>query len=122
MSFINETFNISLFLPDGVNTDFENKQCASDVKAVKWKKQQRFTIKFSWPREHRPRQIHQELLATPGSDAHSEDSVQYWRAGFQSGDAGCKDISRPDRPLIDLTEPFHLFLQNYPFASARTLS
>jgi hypothetical protein len=38
MSFINEIFKISLFLPEGVKIDFENTTCAWDVKAVKWKK------------------------------------------------------------------------------------
>jgi hypothetical protein len=38
MSFINEIFKISLFLPEGVKSDFENTKRASDVKVVKWKK------------------------------------------------------------------------------------
>jgi hypothetical protein len=61
-------------------------------------------------------------MATPGSDVYFEDSVQYWVALFPSGDTSCESISRPGRPLADLTEPFRLFLQNYPFASARMLS
>jgi hypothetical protein len=60
MSFINEIFKISLFLPEVVKIDFENTKHASDVKEVKWKKHQRFVIKFFWLREYRPRQIHQE--------------------------------------------------------------
>jgi hypothetical protein len=86
------------------------------------KRQQRFVIMFLWPREYGPRQIRQELLATLGSDADCQDSVQYWVARFQSGDTSCEDISRPGRPLTDLAEPFGLFLQNYPFDSARLLS
>jgi hypothetical protein len=86
------------------------------------KRQQRFVIKFFWLREYRPREIHQELLATLGSDAYSEDPVQYWVARFESGDTICADISRPGTPLTDLAEPFRLFLQDYPFASARMLS
>jgi hypothetical protein len=38
MSFINEIFNISLFLREGVKFDFENTKLASDVKAAKWKR------------------------------------------------------------------------------------
>jgi hypothetical protein len=38
MSFINEIFKISLFLPEGVRIDFENTKRTSDVEAVKWKK------------------------------------------------------------------------------------
>jgi hypothetical protein len=77
MSFINEIFNVSRFLPEVVKIDRENTKPASDVQAVKWKRQQRFMIKVFWLRESRPRQIYQKLLATPGSDGYSEDSVQY---------------------------------------------
>jgi hypothetical protein len=38
VSFINEIFKISLFLPEAVKIDFENAKRASDVKAVKWTK------------------------------------------------------------------------------------
>jgi hypothetical protein len=86
------------------------------------KKQQRFVIKFFWLREYRRREMHQELLATFGSDAYSNDSVQYWVTHFESSDRRCKDISRPGRSLTDLTELFCLFLQDYLFASARMLS
>jgi hypothetical protein len=55
------------------------------------------------------------------SDVYSEDSVHDWVARFQSGDTSCENSSRPGRPLTDLAEPFRLFLQNYPFASARVL-
>jgi hypothetical protein len=79
-------------------------------------------INFFWLREYRPREIHQELLATLGSDAYSEDLVQHWLACFESGDTSCEDISRPGRFLTDLAEAFRLFLQDYPFASARILS
>jgi hypothetical protein len=83
------------------------------------KRQQRFVTKFFWLRKYRPRQIHQELLTTFGSDAYSEDLVQYWVAHFQSEDTSREDILRPDRALTDLAELFRLFLQNYVFASAR---
>jgi hypothetical protein len=43
-------------------------------------------------------------------------------APFQSGDPSCENLSRPDRPLPDLAEPFRLFIPNYPFASARMIS
>jgi hypothetical protein len=86
------------------------------------KRQQRFVIKFFWLREYRPCQIHQELFATLGSDAYSEDSVQSWVARFESRDISCADISRATRPLTDLAEPFCLLLQNDPFASARMFS
>jgi hypothetical protein len=61
-------------------------------------------------------------LAILGSDAYSEESVQNWVARFESGGTSCEDISRPGRPLTDLAEPFRLFLQDYPFASAYMLS
>jgi hypothetical protein len=86
------------------------------------KRQYRFVIKFFWMREYRPRQIHQELFATLGSDPYSEDSVQYWVARFESGDISCEDIPRAGRPIPDLGEPFCLFLQDYPFANVRMLS
>jgi hypothetical protein len=86
------------------------------------KRQQRFVIMFFWLRDHHPRQIHQELLATLGGDAYSEDSAQYWVARFESGDTSCEDLSQPGRPLTTLAEPFRLLLQNHPFASARMLS
>jgi hypothetical protein len=35
MSFIDEIFKISLFLPEGVKIDFENTKCVSDVTALK---------------------------------------------------------------------------------------
>jgi hypothetical protein len=38
MSFINETFKTSLFLPEGVKIDLENTKRMSDVKALKRKK------------------------------------------------------------------------------------
>jgi hypothetical protein len=79
-------------------------------------------VKFFWLREYRPREIHQELLTTLGSDAYSEDSVQYWVARFESGDTSCEDISRAGRPLTDLAEPFRLFLQDYPVVSTCMLS
>jgi hypothetical protein len=65
---------------------------------------------------------HQELSATLGSDADSEDSVQYWVALFQSGNTSCEDILRPGKHVTGLTEPFRLFPQNFPFASASMLS
>jgi hypothetical protein len=37
MSFICEIFKISLFLPEGVEIDFENTKRTSDVKAIRWK-------------------------------------------------------------------------------------
>jgi hypothetical protein len=86
------------------------------------KRQHRFVIKFFWLREYRPHQRHQKLIATLGSDASSEDSVQYWVARFESGDISCEDIPRAGRPHTDLAEPFRLFRQDYPFASARMLS
>jgi hypothetical protein len=86
------------------------------------KRQQSFVIKFFWLREYHPRQIHQELFVTLRSDAYSEDSIQYWVARVESGDISCEDISRADRPITDLAEPFRLFLQDYAFASARMLS
>jgi hypothetical protein len=97
MSFITETFKISLFLPEGVKTDFKNIKRASEFRAVKWKKQQRFVIKFFWLREYHPRQIHQELLAILESDADSEDSVQYWVVRFQSG----MQVAQTSRNLAD---------------------
>jgi hypothetical protein len=84
--------------------------------------QQRFVIKFFWLRECRPRQRYQELLATLGNDAYSEDSAQYWVSRFQSGDTSCDDISRPGTPFTDLAEPFRLFRQNYSFVSVRLFS
>jgi hypothetical protein len=86
------------------------------------KREQRFVIKFLWLLGERPRQIYHELLATLGSDASSEDSVQYWVGRFASGDTSCEDISRPGRLLTDLAEPLRLFLEDYPFASARMVS
>jgi hypothetical protein len=79
-------------------------------------------IKFFWLRESRPRQIYQELLATLGNDAYSEDSIQYRVARIESGDINCEDISRAGRRLTDLAELFLLFLQDYPFATAHMLS
>jgi hypothetical protein len=67
-------------------------------------------------------EIDHELLAALGGDAYSEDSVQYWVARFESRDTSCEDLSRLGRPLTDLAEPFRLFLQDYPFASAGMLS
>jgi hypothetical protein len=75
-------------------------------------------IKFFWLRGHWPRQIHQALFATLGSDADSEDSV----GRFESGNTSCEDISRAGRLLTDLAEPFRLFLQDYLLTSARILS
>jgi hypothetical protein len=86
------------------------------------KRQQRFVTKFFWLREYLPRQIHQELFATLGHETHSEDSVQYWVARFESGDRSCECTLRADRPLTNLAEPFRLARQDYPFASARVLS
>jgi hypothetical protein len=86
------------------------------------RKQQRFVIKFVWLREYRPCQIHQELFATLGSGAYSEDSVQYWVSRFESGGINCEEISRAGRPITDLAEAFRLFLQDDPFTNACMLS
>jgi hypothetical protein len=86
------------------------------------KRDQRFVIKFLWLRGERPRQIYHELLATLGSGAYSDDSVQYWIARFASGDTSCEDVSRPGQPLTDLAEPLGLFLGDDPFVSARMVS
>jgi hypothetical protein len=40
----------------------------------------------------------------------------------EKGDTSCEDISRSGSTLADLAEPFCLFLQNCPFASAFILS
>jgi hypothetical protein len=109
--------------PLGVKIGFETSQRVTGRSGRKMeKRQQRFVIKFFWLREYHSRQTHQELFATLGSDAYSEDSVQYWVVHFESGDISCEDISRAGRPLTDLAELFCLFLQDYPFASARMLS
>jgi hypothetical protein len=106
-----------------VKIDFEKGQRVMGRQGRKMeKRQQSFVIKSFWLREHRPRQIHQELFATLGSDADSEDSVQSWVARFESGDISCEDISRAGRPFTDLAELFCLFRQDYPFASVRMLS
>jgi hypothetical protein len=86
------------------------------------KRWQRFVIKFVWLYRHLPRQIQQELFATLGSDASSQDSVQYWVARFESDETSCKDISRAGTALTDLAESFRMFLQDYPFARARMVS
>jgi hypothetical protein len=106
-----------------VKIDFEKSQRVIGRQARKMgKRHQRFVIKFFWLRESRPSQIHQEILTTLGSDAYSEDSIQYWVAHIESGDISCEDISRAGRSLIDLAELFRLFIQDYPFATARMLS
>jgi hypothetical protein len=106
-----------------VKIDFEKSQWVKGRSRRKMEKRQKtFVIKLFWLRESRPRQIHQELFAALGSDAYSEDSVQSWVAHFESGGTSCEDISRAGRLLTDLAEPFHLFLQDYAFASVRMLS
>jgi hypothetical protein len=85
------------------------------------KRQQGFVIKLFWLLGYRRRQIHQEISATLGSDAYSEDSVQYWVARFQLRDTSCEDISRPGRPIPDLAETFPLFRQDCLFTIARML-
>jgi hypothetical protein len=82
---MNAIFKNSLFLPEGVKIDFENTKHASDVKGGKWKRTAKIPDYVFWLRQYQLGQIHQELLATLGSDPYSEDSVQYWVACFQSG-------------------------------------
>jgi hypothetical protein len=106
-----------------VKIDFEKSGLVMGRHGRKMEKRhQRFVIMFFWLRESRPRKIHQELLATLGSDAHSEDSIQHWVARIESGGISCEDISRAGRRLTDLAELFRLFLQDYPFATGRMLS
>jgi hypothetical protein len=97
MSFINEIFEFSLFLPEGVKIDFENTQRASEVKAVKWGKTTKIRDQVFLVREYCTRQTHQELLTILGSDPSSEDSVQYWVARFQSG----VEVAKLSRDLAD---------------------
>jgi hypothetical protein len=66
--------------------------------------------------------MYHELFAALGSDASSEDSVQYWVARFASGDTSWEGISGAGRPLTGLAEPLRLFLDNYPFATMPMLS
>jgi hypothetical protein len=112
MSFTNKICNISLFIPEGVKSDFENTKRASDVKAGKSVKDTKHAWSSFSGDGNTALAKYEELMATLGGDAYSEDSGQYWVACFQSGDTSCEDSSRLGRHLTDLAEPFHLFLQN----------
>jgi hypothetical protein len=86
------------------------------------KRHQRFVIKFFWLRVYRPRQIYQELLTTLGDWRLLWGFGMILVARFQIEDISCGDISWPGRPVMDLAEPFRLFLQDYSFVSARMFS
>jgi hypothetical protein len=57
-----------------------------------------------------------------GSTADSENSVDNWVRPFVSGDTSCADLPRAGRPPTDLSEPFRMFLNDFPFATARMMS
>jgi hypothetical protein len=121
MSFMNQISRFSLFLPEAVKIDFESTKRASDVKGVKWKKAAKIRDQVFLDTGIPPRQIHQELLTTFGSDTYSEDSVRCWLLVSNRGIRVAKASRYLADPLQLLAKPFRLVLQHYLFASPRML-
>jgi hypothetical protein len=122
MRFMNDISQNSLLLPEGVKSDFENTKRPFDVKAIQWNEAAEVRDQVFPSAGISASRNTSSIIATLGSDAYCEGSGQYWVARFESGNTSCEAISRPGRPLTDLSEPFRLFLHEYPFSSARMRS
>jgi hypothetical protein len=76
--FFNKVLRILLFLPEGMKIDFENTNRTSHVQAVKWRKPAKVRDQAFLAARLSPSPNASIIIAHPGSDAYSEESVQDW--------------------------------------------
>jgi hypothetical protein len=82
------------------------------------KSEQRFVIKFLFPKGLGSKAIHSELTAVPGPTAYSWSEVKQWRSRFAKGDLSCQDQIRSGHPPHLLGKALSDSLEEFPFASA----
>jgi hypothetical protein len=56
-----------------------------------------------------------------GDDSYEVSQIKIWLQKFRNGDLFYKDSPRPGRPLLTLARQLEVFMQKYPFASARVI-
>jgi transposase len=86
------------------------------------KKEQRFVMKFLWLKGWVAKRIHKELGSTPGYDSYGISQIKIWLQKFRNGDLSCKDSPHSGRPLLTFGLQLEVFMQKYPFASARVIA
>jgi hypothetical protein len=63
-----------------------------------------------------------KIISVPGDDCYSPAAIERWLARFREDDVLCADHSRSGRPVTDISECLHVFLDKFPFASANMMS
>jgi hypothetical protein len=86
------------------------------------KEEQRFVMKFLWLEGWGAKRIHEELMNILGDDSYRVSQIKIWLQKFRSGDLSCKDSPRSGRPLLTLESQLEVFMQKYPFTSARVIA
>jgi hypothetical protein len=86
------------------------------------KEDQRFVMKFLWLKSWGAKRIHEELMSTLGDDSYVVSQIKIWFHKFRNGDLSCKDSPRSRQPLLTLGSQLEVFMQKYPFASARVIA
>jgi transposase len=84
--------------------------------------EQRFVITFPWLQKLGGKTIHAQLLATLGGQAVSISTAKRWLRRFKAGDTSCEEAERLGRPMLMMGDSFRMFLEKYPFASAKIMS
>jgi hypothetical protein len=86
------------------------------------KEEQRCVMKFLWLKGWGAKRIHKRLMSTLGDGSYRVSQIKIWLQKFSNGDLSCKD-SPPSRRLpLTLGPQLEVFMQKYPFASARVIA
>jgi histone-lysine N-methyltransferase SETMAR len=62
-----------------------------------------------------------KLSRVLGDNCYTPAAIERWLARFREGDLSWAGHSRLDRPVIDISECLHSFLDKFPFASANMM-
>jgi hypothetical protein len=86
------------------------------------KAEQRVVIKSLWMKGVGARCIHIQLSRVPGDDYYNPAAIGHWLTRFRENHFSYAKHSRSGRPVINISEWLHPFLDRFPFASANMMS
>jgi hypothetical protein len=86
------------------------------------KERQKFVMKFLWLKGWCAKRTHEELMNTLGDNSYGVSQIKSWLQKFRNGDLSYKDSLRSGRPLLTLGLRLEVFMQKYPFTSARVIA
>jgi hypothetical protein len=64
------------------------------------KEEQRFVVKFFWPKGWESTKIHQELMSTLVNDVSRLSQIKIWLQRSRTGDLSCNDHQRCANPAL----------------------